>query len=60
MKKLKLTYIPIKGCLYCPGPHYDLHMDGKRPYSVACIATDAKGAKLIRKWVRKHNEGGHR
>ncbi len=53
--KLKLTYIPYVGCSCIQHPHYDLHTDEKEPSNVACILTDKEGAKLIRKWIKRHN-----
>lgn len=56
--KLKLTYIRLpKGIVGCiPESHYDLHTDEKEPSNVACILTNKKGANLIRKWIKVHNE----
>ncbi len=56
--ELKLTYIRVsKGTVGCiPESHYDLHTVEKRPSNLACILTDKDGAKLIRAWIRKHNE----
>lgn len=57
MKKLKLTYIRLpKGTFGCiPENHYDLHTVGKNPENIACILTNEKGAKLIRKWINIEN-----
>jgi hypothetical protein len=56
--KLKLTYIRIPegtpGCI--PRSHYDLHTDEKQPSNIACILTDKDGAKLLRKWIKIHNQ----
>jgi hypothetical protein len=56
--KLKLTYIKlsngIAGCI--PQSHYDLHTIEKNPSNIACILTNKEGAKLIRKWIRIHNQ----
>lgn len=49
--KLQLVWIPFSGCPYIPRPHYDLCTKEKKPTWVACIATDKKGAKMIRKWI---------
>lgn len=60
--KLKLVYIPFKNSYCIPHPHYDLCTIPKKKdqsdcYNVACILTDKDGAKLIRKWIKKHNKG---
>lgn len=57
--KLQLTYIRLpEGALGCiPQSHYDLCTLEKNPSNVACILTDAEGAKLIRKWIKEHNKG---
>ena len=54
-KKLKLSYIPFKHCNCIPHKHYDLHTIEKEPDNIACILTDNKGAKLIRKWINLYN-----
>ena len=54
--KLKLTWIPCK-CLAVNVPHYDLHTVEEHPSNIACIATNKEGARLIRKWIKKYNQG---
>lgn len=56
MKKLQLVYIPFKFCSCVAQPHYDLCTDEEHPENIACILTDSEGAKLVRKWIKKHNE----
>jgi hypothetical protein len=55
--KLKLTYVPYR-CFTTTVPHYDLHTieNNGDYYNIACIVTDKKGAKLIRKWIARENE----
>ena len=36
--------------------HYDLCTLEKSPKNIACVLTDKQGIKLLRKWVKKHNE----
>ena len=55
-KKLALAYIRLKGASCIQHPHYDLYTDEKEPCNIACILTDKEGAKLIRKWIKKHNK----
>lgn len=45
----------MTGCI--AHPHFDLCTLEKNPLNVACILTDAEGAKLIRKWIKIHNKG---
>lgn len=59
MKKLKLSYINYKNMSCIPHPHYDLHTDGQKLENIACILTDKKGAKLIRKLIKRYNESNN-
>jgi hypothetical protein len=56
--KLRLTYIKIpKGTIGCiPQSHYDLHTVEKNPSNIACILARKEGAKLIRRWIERHNK----
>jgi len=56
-KKVKLIYVRLpKGMAGCiPESHYDLCTDEKEPSNIACILTDAKGAKFIRGLLDIHN-----
>ena len=53
--KLQLIWIPFKGCPYIDKPHYDLCTIEKSSYNIACIATDKKGAKIIRRLLKEWN-----
>lgn len=56
--KLNLVYIKEKNMSCIPQPYYDLYEDNGKGtgYNIACILTDKEGAKLIRKWIKQHNE----